>query len=142
MPIRPEIRKHYRTKEFNATRQRIRERAGNKCEFCKVPNGLKVVRYPKEFPGWWFDYETGKGYNEKGEHVAIVRASSELPPVFAFSTILLGMAHLNHDHTDNRDENLAYLCGRCHLMHDRLKHKETRATRKDLNRPLLRQMIA
>lgn len=28
--------------------------------------------------------------------------------------------------TDNRPENLAALCQRCHLLHDREQHRETR----------------
>lgn len=40
--------------------------------------------------------------------------------------IVLTVAHLNHDRTDNRPENLAALCQRCHLLHDREQHRETR----------------
>jgi len=44
--------------------------------------------------------------------------------------IVLTIAHLNHDTTDNRDENLSALCQRCHLSHDKYLHatnaRETR----------------
>ena len=40
------------------------------------------------------------------------------------SRVVLTVAHLNHDPTDNRDENLAALCQRCHLRHDRWLHAE------------------
>lgn len=50
--------------------------------------------------------------------------------------IVLTVAHLNHDPSDMREENLAALCQWCHLHHDRGHHAETRATRKDQQRPL------
>lgn len=33
--------------------------------------------------------------------------------------VVLTVAHLNHDTTDNRDENLKALCQSCHLNYDR-----------------------
>jgi 5-methylcytosine-specific restriction endonuclease McrA len=40
--------------------------------------------------------------------------------------IVLTVAHLNHDITDNRPENLRALCQRCHLTHDKEQHAQTR----------------
>lgn len=51
--------------------------------------------------------------------------------------IVLTIAHLNHNPADNRPENLAALCQRCHLNHDKEQHRETRKARKDAQRPLL-----
>lgn len=93
MPIRKELRHHYAGPEWQATRERIRERAGDLCEKCGAPNGLFNVQ--------------------------------------------CGCAHLNHDPSDNRDDNLAWLCRRCHLIHDKGQHKQTRSARKDGARPLL-----
>lgn len=44
--------------------------------------------------------------------------------------VVLTISHYNHDITDNRDENLAALCQRCHLNHDKYHHsKNAKATR-------------
>lgn len=46
------------------------------------------------------------------------------------SKVILTVAHLNHDITDNRDENLAALCQRCHLRYDADHHaKNAQRTR-------------
>ena len=43
---------------------------------------------------------------------------------------MLTVAHLNHDTTDNRDENLKAMCQRCHLRMDNELHvRNARATR-------------
>jgi hypothetical protein len=39
---------------------------------------------------------------------------------------VLTTAHLNHDPSDNREENLAALCQRCHLAHDLQHHLQSR----------------
>jgi hypothetical protein len=39
--------------------------------------------------------------------------------------VILSGAHLNHDPSDNRDENLIALCQECHLCHDRWQHVES-----------------
>ena len=46
------------------------------------------------------------------------------------SMVVLTVAHLNHDETDCRDENLKAMCQRCHLHYDRHHHAETRRSRK------------
>lgn len=49
MPVAPHLRHLYRGPEWEATRKRILERADNKCEHCKAPNGKTVLR----LYGWW-----------------------------------------------------------------------------------------
>jgi hypothetical protein len=43
MPIRPELRHFYRGPAWEATRARIRERAGDRCEACSRTNGTYYV---------------------------------------------------------------------------------------------------
>ena len=43
--------------------------------------------------------------------------------------VVLTTAHLDHDPTNNADENLAALCQRCHLAHDLDHHRVTRRAR-------------
>lgn len=85
-------------------RPAILERAGNRCEFCGVPNGEIVYR--------------NKSRRCRGQSTSY----SNITPV----KIVLTVAHLNHDITDNRPENLRALCQRCHLTHDKEQHAQTR----------------
>ena len=61
-------------------------------------------------------------------------ALNYLPHPITGSKVMLTVAHLNHDTTDNREENLAALCQKCHLGHDAQYHaqnaKKTRARKK------------
>ena len=40
------------------------------------------------------------------------------------SVVVLTVAHLDHDTTNNDDSNLAALCQRCHLRHDAALHAQ------------------
>jgi len=125
MPIRAELRKFYGRSWRNGVRPRILERAGNRCEMCAVENHAEVYREGRS----WLD------------------ASVPLEDVWRFGwdartlersvRIVLTIAHLNHQAGDDRDENLMALCQWCHLNYDKQHHAETRALRKDLERPLL-----
>lgn len=50
------------------------------------------------------------------------------------SRVVLTIAHLNHDTTDNRDENLAALCQRCHLTYDAKFHATNASATRDRKR--------
>lgn len=84
---------------------RIRERAGNCCEWCGVPNHAYVNKFTRE-----------------------CCLQFEDDAVFIVCTT----AHINHDINDNRDENLAYLCQKCHNKHDKHHRKRTRDANKQL----------
>ncbi len=95
MPIRPEQRGLYPA-DWPEISRRIRERAGNKCEWCGVENGDRGIR------------------NHYGEWLS----AKEVDIVNRKIRIVLTVAHLNHDPSDCRDENLKALCQQCHNRHD------------------------
>lgn len=80
--------KLYAENWLSEIRPAILQRAGNRCEFCGVPN-------------YTYHPETG-------------------------SRVVLTIAHLNHDIHDNRPENLAALCQKCHNTHDGHKRGQSR----------------
>ncbi len=100
-------------------RPAILKRAGNRCEKCGVPNLVQ-------------------GYRDKsGKFHALNAFQCGLASLCGHRVfrIVLTVAHLNHDRTDNRPENLAALCQRCHLLHDREQHRETRQRNRFRNQP-------
>lgn len=98
---------------------RIRNEAGQCCEECGIPNGHLVIRSSID-PADWLDLMSWEGV--RWSHLDEYQGK----PI----TVRLTVAHLNHDTTDNRDENLKALCQRCHLLYDLPVHVEhARATR-------------
>lgn len=137
MPIKD---KSLYPKEWKEIRQRILERDNHCCKTCKVQNGIHVFR------GTWegeevFQTADAKVYRTTdGEFLtenpwACIEPSTGDPAQVAIK-IVLTVAHLNHDPTDNSDENLAALCQYHHLKHDHQHHmknaKETRNKKKGL----------
>ena len=57
------------------------------------------------------------------------------------SKVVLTIAHMDHDPSNNAEGNLRALCQRCHLTHDAQQHadnaRKTRRDRNDQDRPLL-----
>ena len=95
-------------RDWQALRRRILERDGNRCRWCGVVNHAVGVRDPA---GRWHTPEEiaeGSLHSEDAECRVI--------------TIVLTVAHLDHDPEHNAESNLAALCQRCHLGHDRLLH--------------------
>lgn len=56
------------------------------------------------------------------------RAENGQPHPVTHSRVVLTVAHLDHDTTNNHDDNLRALCQRCHLFHD-LEHHMANARR-------------
>jgi 5-methylcytosine-specific restriction endonuclease McrA len=114
MPIRPELRKFYGA-AWRATRKRILARAEGRCEFCDVADRAVIVRGPGGFwsvlGGAWRD---AKGEDVDGLRVPLARQWTV--------EVILSCAHLNHVAGDDRDDNLAALCQRCHLVYDARLH--------------------
>jgi hypothetical protein len=137
MPIRPELRHHYRGRAWRETRARILERAGNLCEACGVKNRSRVVRVA----GFWFNEAENHWINPLFVHLGHLPTTSISWENARMVDIVLTIAHLNHQPGDDRDENLKALCQWCHLHYDVIEHTRnaalTRRTRKDQARPLL-----
>jgi 5-methylcytosine-specific restriction endonuclease McrA len=145
MPIRAELRHFYRGKEYEATRARIMKRAKGCCEQCGKPNGQRVettsgmlVFGPGNQHPYMFWRDTGSPWrDESGKEFR----SIPIPDRTRYITVVLTMAHLDHDPENGADDNLRMLCCWCHLNFDKLHHRETRCTRKDNLRPFLRETI-
>jgi hypothetical protein len=152
MPIRPELRHLYRSREWRATRQRILERAGGrfdglgvylggaKCERCGAPD-REVIAIGADVRGrrYWREIAIYRCWrDESNGSVCDVSITHQ-----RFINVQLGVAHLDHGSDPNApDEELGALCRYCHLRHDKPQHKETRSTRKDAARPLLSDVQA
>lgn len=117
MPIKPEKRILYPAnwKEIVAL---VRKRSKNRCELCAAPNEWYIARWddcPSRYDCCGKDAEIFKGL--KG----IVK-------------VVLTVAHINQDPTDNRPANLLHLCQRCHnridLPYRMVNAARTRASKK------------
>lgn len=118
--------------------ERIRyERAGNKCEWCGVPNGALILRSVEDGSRYIISDDDGVWHYPDGEAIRL----SEIPDEYNMrekeTRVILTVAHLGaphadgtpgdkHDKMDVRDENLAALCQRCHLLYDMDEHVENR----------------
>lgn len=129
MPIKPENRCRY-PKNWAEIRAAILARADNRCEQCKVENGKVIARGAGPFAGT-FQTDDAEVYDaETGEHIARVRMSEY--QVKNMVTIVLTIAHLDHQPENCADDNLRALCQMHHLRHDAAHHAETaRATRRN-----------
>lgn len=149
MPIKPENRHHYRTPEWKAARAAVMERAGEVrgvdkiyreacCERCGAPNHTYVERRTTHTGRtWWRSQGSIGAYTDcdKPEDRRELRLD-QLSVVFV--RIVLTVAHLDHDPTNNSLDNLRALCQRCHNRHDaphraanRAKTRAAKATAKE-----------
>lgn len=72
-------------------------------------------------PQYAFIYRTGK--NEDWEYAPEGHMVDEMHSFgYKVTKIILTIAHIDHNKDNNRFENLASLCQRCHLNHDRKQH--------------------
>jgi|SRR6185369_17923719 5-methylcytosine-specific restriction endonuclease McrA len=93
--------------------------------------GMNKEKYP---PDW--DEMSLRLRNEVGWCCEWCGAKYGEPHPETGSIVVLSVAHLNHDTTQNERDNLAVLCARCHLRYDAKYHaanaKRTRQRKKQL----------
>lgn len=88
------------------------ERSNHCCAFCGIKNYAVGAR---DKNGQWHDepaihsMSSDEGLIKFGEFPRMIK-------------IVLTVAHLNHDITDNSDTNLKALCQKCHIRHDATYH--------------------
>lgn len=118
MPINPEL-KHLYPRDWKAISHRIRfERAGGKCERCGAPHLA------------WRREDSPNQFFETLEDAALAAVNIHEDDV-AITRIVLTTAHLDHDPTNNNEDNLAALCQRCHLAHDLPHHLISRRVNRE-----------
>lgn len=138
MPIRPDLRQFYRG-SWAATRMRILDRAGGRCERCFKPDREVIwTRTGKALvdgelvPVMWWAARPWE-WHRFGPPNELVHWHGPAREV----RVIITVAHLDHTSGNDTEENLRALCQWCHLHYDQLHHHETRAARKDAGRPLL-----
>lgn len=116
--------KSYHPQWKTKIRPDILERDGYCCKFCKVPNKTFICR------GKWGENEVwqnddGQIFDAKdGKYIG----SAYVGDVWVknkriVTKIVLTIAHLNHDITNNDYDNLAALCQKCHNNYDKSYRK-------------------
>ena len=107
------IRKQDYPPNWKALSLQVRTEADWCCEWCGAPNGEYILRYKR--PTQYIAVYVG-GVEKQVPHLDYeivgrgVRSSTK---------IILTVAHLDRNTTNNARDNLAALCQRCHLNHDR-----------------------
>lgn len=141
MPIRPEHRWLYPI-DWTELSALIRfHRAKGRCERCGRPHKRDVHHLGD---GRWYDEDAGVWRDDRGRRTrrppaprpiamlplgdATDATDGPAPRMGAITRVVLASAHLDHDPGHNHPSNLAALCQRCHLAHDRAEHRRQRWT--------------
>jgi hypothetical protein len=134
MPIRPSQRWFYPI-DWRELSQVIRfSRARGRCEHCRRPHLQLVIVGPD---GLWWDEARQSWRDHRGRRSRALSSPirlAALQPVLAgiaalplpSTYVVLATAHLDQNPGNNADNNLAALCQRCHLTHDRAAHRRQR----------------
>ena len=97
MPIKPENKALY-PDNWPEIRERIRVRAGDKCENCGVVNHSWINRFTREICT-----------RDEDDVIRVVCTT----------------AHLDHNPANCEDDNLKFLCQKCHNTYDRPHRNRT-----------------
>lgn len=123
MPIRRDLRWLYPL-DWRELSISIRfGRAKGRCEGCKRPHGRIVIHLGD---GHWWDAELQTWRCGQGRVVRCRVTPTDHGPPGRATRVLLATAHLDHDPTNNQASNLAALCQRCHILHDKVEHLRRR----------------
>ncbi len=136
MPIKPENKKLY-PPNWKEISERIRfERAENHCEQCMVPNRALVWRGMCNDMQVWQD-DDGVIYSAiDGKRIGD-NYVGDLDGKVTCVKIVLTVGHVDHDPTNNEEDNLKAWCQRCHNVHDAPHRRETRKQTKLKTQPQL-----
>lgn len=122
MPIRPENKDRYPANWASEIRPAILKRAGDACERCKAKNGEVICR---EMSGATYMVDDGYVFDSAtGDCLGRARVTDY--PAGRYITIVLTIAHLDHQPENCEPDNLRAWCQRCHLAYDKDHHAETR----------------
>lgn len=103
--------KHYHPK-WKLIGRLIRRRSGNRCERCGVANGFIGKRTVKgdirNLSAVEWDMYQAKLRNQYSPSYALKR--------LGFTRVVLTVAHIDHNHNNNRFANLQHLCQACHML--------------------------
>jgi len=110
------------------------DRARGRCEHCARPHGEWITR---DADGRWWDAARQRWRDGRGRVARALPDPARLralePPFVGFDVtpllrtlVVLATAHLDHNPGNNDPRNLAALCQRCHLGHDRGEHRRQR----------------
>lgn len=119
MPIRPENRARY-PDDWPEISARVREEAGQKCEWCDVPNGVLIRRATADDGRHVWRLLSDSAYEDgRYEDGSVAPDTGEdtcdwSDPV----KVVLTVAHMDHRPENCARENLKALCQRCHNRYD------------------------
>lgn len=115
--------KRYPSNWRSEIRPAILARANNCCEICGVENKRVIWRNPsnKEQYEYWPEGMESEAWSIDGRKSVL---------------IILTIAHMDHDETNNDYSNLKALCQLHHLRHDKEQHQANARATRDRNKGL------
>lgn len=92
--------------------RRVREKAGQRCEWCGVANGALGAR---DSAGMWWSHDQIESVSD----AHLERWFGGVPKI---TKVVLTVHHIDADKANSDRSNLVALCQRCHLSADRPLH--------------------
>jgi hypothetical protein len=106
--------------DWKEIRVRILQRDGNRCKFCRAPNGAWISRDKDHGPIGAYMEADGRVTSNAGTPMGFARGS-EWEGDKAVKVVLT-ISHLCHNPKCKNAQHLSALCSRCHLEYDRRLH--------------------